>query len=76
MALVCGIDVCLGMALVYMVREREAAHVAADSGALSWEEGGILDRAKGLEGKCVALTFDDDVIIGLSQEIVTMKRFL
>ena len=59
LALVCGIDVCLGMVLVYMVREREAAHVAANSGALPWEEGGILDRAKGLEGKCVALTFDD-----------------
>lgn len=26
--------------------------------------------------KVVAITFDDDVIIGLSQEIVTMKRFL
>lgn len=26
--------------------------------------------------KMVAITFDDDVIIGLSQEIVTKKRFL
>lgn len=26
--------------------------------------------------KVVAITFDDDVIIGLSQEIVTKKRFL
>ncbi|MCC8028015.1 MAG: polysaccharide deacetylase family protein [Clostridium sp.] len=59
LALVCGADVLLGLGLVYTVRDRAPAHVAADSGTGVWEGGDTLDRARGLEGKCVALTFDD-----------------
>lgn len=44
-----------------------------------WAEGQIDAEAMAsadANRRMVALTFDDDVIIGLSQEIVTKKRFL
>lgn len=68
LALVCGADVFLGLGFIYTVTGKEPAHVAVDAGEGIQEGGEDLDRARGLEGKCVALTFDDEVIIGLSQE--------
>lgn len=43
----------------HVVTEDQPAHVPADQGSRVKEGGDTLDRAKGLEGKCVALTFDD-----------------
>lgn len=57
--LVCGVDVLLALGLVYIIRGREPVHVAARPRAWVLEGKDTLDRAKGLEGKCVALTFDD-----------------
>lgn len=59
LALVCAVDVFLTAGLFHTVRGREPVHVPADSGEWVREGGETLDRAKGLEGKCVALTFDD-----------------
>lgn len=69
LAAVCIADLLLLGGLIHTVRGEMPAHVSADEGSWVREGGDTLDRAKGLEGKCVALTFDDDVIIGLSQEI-------
>lgn len=59
LAIICSADVLLGFGLFYAVRRTMPVHVSADSGAWVQEGGDTLDRAKGLEGKCVALTFDD-----------------
>ena len=59
LAAVCIADLLLLGGLIHAVRGGMAAHVSADGGSWVREGGDTLDRAKGLEGKCVALTFDD-----------------
>ena len=59
LAAVCIADLLLLGGLIHTVRGEMPAHVSADEGSWVREGGDILDRAKGLEGKCVALTFDD-----------------
>ena len=45
--------------LVWAAGRGTPAHVSSDQGSWVKEGGDTLDRAKGLEGKCIALTFDD-----------------
>ena len=59
LAAVCIADLLLLGGLIHTVRGEMPAHVSADEGSWVREGGDTLDRAKGLEGKCVALTFDD-----------------
>lgn len=59
LAAVCIVDLLLLGCLVHEIRGNTPAHVSADQGDWVREGGDTLDRAKGLEGKCVALTFDD-----------------
>ena len=59
LAAVCIMDLLLLGGLIHAVRGGMAAHLSADGGSWVREGGDTLDRAKGLEGKCVALTFDD-----------------
>ena len=59
LAMVCGADVILLGGLFWTVLGNRPVHAAAGNGTWVQEGGETLDRAKGLEGKCVALTFDD-----------------
>ena len=59
LAAVCIMDLLLLGGLIHAVRGEMPAHVSVDGGSWVREGGDTLDRAKGLEGKCVALTFDD-----------------
>ena len=59
LAAVCIADLLLLGGLIHAVRGEMPAHVSVDGGSWVREGGDTLDRAKGLEGKFVALTFDD-----------------
>lgn len=57
LAVICLLDIILAVVLAYEAGLSREAHV--QTGDWVWEGGTALDRAKGLEGKCIALTFDD-----------------
>ena len=59
LAVVCAADVILLGGLCRTVLGNRPVHAAAGNGAWVQEGGETMERAKGLEGKCVALTFDD-----------------
>lgn len=59
LSVICITDLILLGGLFGTIRGLQPAHVSAGSGEWVQEGGDTLDRAKGLEGKCVALTFDD-----------------
>lgn len=59
LAAVCAADLLLLGMLLGTVSGARPAHVPAGSGDWVQEGGDTMERAKGLEGKCVALTFDD-----------------
>ena len=59
LAVICMVDLFLLGGLFRVVSDPQPAHVSTDDGTWVQEGGDTLDRAKGLEGKCIALTFDD-----------------
>ena len=59
LAVVCAAYVILLGGLCRTVLGNRPVHAAAGNGAWVQEGGETMERAKGLEGKCVALTFDD-----------------
>lgn len=59
LSVICVTDLILLGGMFGTIRGMRPVHVSAGSGAWVQEGGDTLDRAKGLEGKCVALTFDD-----------------
>lgn len=59
LAAVCVADLLLLGALLGTVSGARPAHAPAVTGDWVQEGGDTMERAKGLEGKCVALTFDD-----------------
>lgn len=59
LTVICVADLFLMGGLIRTVWRDRPAHVPAGAGTWVREGGDALDRAKGLEGKCVALTFDD-----------------
>lgn len=60
LAAVCILDLLLFGGLVRAAGgSNEPVHAASEQGDWVREGGDTLDRAKGLEGKCIALTFDD-----------------
>ena len=84
LAMVCGADVILLGGLFWTVLGNRPVHAAAGNGTWVQEGGETLDRAKGLEGKCVALTFDDgpheectaQLLDGLKERGVRVTFFL
>ena len=84
LAVICVADLLLMGGLIRTVREDKPAHVAAGAGDWVREGGETFDRAKGLEGKCVALTFDDgphkeyteELLDGLKERGVRVTFFL
>ena len=82
--MVCGADVILLGGLFWTVLGNRPVHAAAGNGTWVQEGGETLDRAKGLEGKCVALTFDDgpheectaQLLDGLKERGVRVTFFL
>ena len=59
LAVICMVDLFFLGGLFRVVSDPQPAHVSTDDGTWVQEGGDTLDRAKGLEGKCIALTFDD-----------------
>lgn len=59
LSVICVADLFLLGGLFYVAQGPPPAHVSGDDGTWVQEGGDTLDRARGLEGKCVALTFDD-----------------
>lgn len=84
LAVICLADLILMGGLVRIIRETKPAHVPAGNGTWVWEGGNTLDRARGIEGKCVALTFDDgpheectkELLDGLKERGVRATFFL
>lgn len=59
LAVICAADLLLMGGLIRSALGVQPVHAPAGTGTWVQEGGDTLDRAKGLEGKCVALTFDD-----------------
>lgn len=84
LAVLGAIDIALLGALACRELRPAQSHAAAGSGLGIHEGGSALDRAKGLEGKCIALTFDDgphedctkDLLDGLKERNVKCTFFL
>lgn len=59
LSVICVVDLLLFCGLMWVVGGLHPVPVSGNDGTWTKEGGETLDRARGLEGKCVALTFDD-----------------
>lgn len=84
LAVICVVDLLLLGGLLCKIPGLRPAYVSGDGAAWVQEGADTLNRAKGLEGKCVALTFDDgphkeytrELLDGLRERGVQVTFFL